>query len=208
DELVQTIETNKGDLTVSDGIEFTASDGIDKLLADAGIGIADGGVTTDKLANDAVTNTKLANDAVNTENITDGAVQTADIADEAVSPDKMKAGTADQVLVTNAAGDVEWVDNATFVKDNETVTTLGLNAGNLQYANEDATNADVALISTDADNAITAGTDGALFVDNSLFENIYNTDGTLTGSRTVSGTENWLMFNGTNGNIHINGNNL
>ncbi len=50
EELLATIETNKGDLTVEGGLEFTGTtDGIAKLLADAGIQIADGGVTAEKL---------------------------------------------------------------------------------------------------------------------------------------------------------------
>lgn len=46
----------------------------------------------------------------------------------------------------------------------ETVTELDIAAGELTYTNEDASNANVNLISLDADNSITAGTDGALFV--------------------------------------------
>ncbi|EHQ41463.1 hypothetical protein Myrod_0627, partial [Myroides odoratus DSM 2801] len=50
DELANTIATTKGDLSVAGGLEFTGTtDGTAKLLADAGIQIADGGVTTDKI---------------------------------------------------------------------------------------------------------------------------------------------------------------
>ncbi|WP_299151606.1 hypothetical protein, partial [uncultured Dokdonia sp.] len=65
-------------------------------------------------------------------------------------------------------------DGALFVdvSEEETVTELAIAAGELNYANEDATNANVNLISTDADNNITAGTDGALFVDVSEEETV------------------------------------
>src|SRR5690606_1249190 len=179
DELSQTIETNKGNLTVSEGIEFTGGlDGTNILLADSGIGVADGGISTDKLA------------------------------DGAVSPDKIQAGAADQIMITNAAGEVQWVNNADFVEENQTVTTLGINAGSLVYDNEDATNSDVILISADPNNILTAGSDGALFVDPTVSENIYNTDGVLTSSRLVQGTESWLISQGTNGSVQVNGNNL
>ncbi|MFD2037534.1 hypothetical protein ACFSKL_22260 [Belliella marina] len=52
----------------------------------------------------------------------------------------------------------------------ETITTLGIAAGELTYANEGGTNANVPLISTDANNGIIAGTDGALFADVSALE--------------------------------------
>ncbi|MFY0714327.1 hypothetical protein J1D01_11655 [Seonamhaeicola sp. NFXS20] len=45
------LANNKGDLTVNGGLEFTGgTDGVDKLLSDAGIQIADNGITTDKIA--------------------------------------------------------------------------------------------------------------------------------------------------------------
>ncbi len=47
----------------------------------------------------------------------------------------------------------------------ETNTTLALSAGELVYTNEDADNANIALISTDANNDISAGTDGRLYMD-------------------------------------------
>src|SRR5690606_9110935 len=73
---------------------------------------------------------------------------------------------------------------------------------------ENASNLDVNLISTDADNSIIAGTDGALFVPVPLPVNLYNSDGAIPEFRTVSGTENWLNFEGTTGSIQLNGNNL
>ena len=56
-------------------------------------------------------------------------------------------------------------DGTTVVEIDETVTELDIAAGELTYANENGSNANVALISTDADNSITSGTDGALFVE-------------------------------------------
>ncbi|MDM1354285.1 hypothetical protein HX007_08545 [Myroides marinus] len=50
EELSNTIATSKGELSIAGGLEFTGgTNGTAKLLADAGIQIADGGVTTDKI---------------------------------------------------------------------------------------------------------------------------------------------------------------
>ncbi|SDF59973.1 beta strand repeat-containing protein, partial [Cellulophaga baltica] len=71
------------------------------------------------LAADAVTNDKLADNAVQTENIVNGTILTEDIS----------SGGNDRVLVTNAVGDVEWIDKATLVpattvSNTSTVNTL------------------------------------------------------------------------------------
>ncbi len=88
DELANTIALTKGDLAVSEGIEFYNSNGTDKLLGDAHIRIIDGGVTTAKLADNAVTEDKIA--------------------DKAVSPEKLSADPADigKVGVVQADGTV------------------------------------------------------------------------------------------------------
>ena len=143
EELKTTIDTNKGDLSVSDGIAFTSGNGTDKLLADAGIGIADGGVTTDKLAADAVTNDKLADNAVQSENILDGTIATVDLADSAVTEDKMSSvinnggtetpATAGQVPVADGSGGVTYgnVASGNVTYDNR---DSGLTANNTQDA--------------------------------------------------------------------------
>src|SRR5690606_8808832 len=94
------------DLSLSAGLEFTGgTDGTGKLLADAGIGIADAGITTAKLANDAVTNDKLADNAVTSANIVDGTIATADLANGAVTPEKLSADTADAGKVATVQPD-------------------------------------------------------------------------------------------------------
>ncbi|UGU16846.1 hypothetical protein LS482_02995 [Sinomicrobium kalidii] len=134
------------DLTAGDG-SVTVVDGTGATLVDADVSVSPDGITNDKLADNAVqteniidgavTSEKIGADAVTSDKILDGEVQTADIADGAVSPDKMEGGTADQVMITNAAGDVIWVDNAAFVQDNETVTTIEENTtGIYTYTNE------------------------------------------------------------------------
>ncbi|WP_268223997.1 hypothetical protein, partial [Sinomicrobium oceani] len=125
------------DLSVSEGIAFTGgTDGTGKLLAAAGIGIADGGVTTDKLADDAVTNEKLADNAVQTENIADGAV----------TPGKMEAGNADQVMITNAAGNVEWIDRSEF--------NANMNKGNVTLVSGDGTESNPFVVDVSVNNGL------------------------------------------------------
>src|SRR5690606_36527925 len=92
----------------------------------------------------------------------------------------------------------EYFEN--IVAANETVTTLGITAGELVYVNEEANNPNVNLISADADNGIIAGTDGALFG-----KNIYNADGALTGTETTRNLDingKTLRFNGTDRRTH------
>ncbi len=98
----------------------------------------------------------------------------------------------------------------------ETNTTLGISAGALVYTNEDANNANVSLISTDANNDLSAGTDGRLYVTASETALTITTDGTGTGV-SLSGTSNHtaditllstdannLATIGTDGGIHVN----
>merc|ERR1711939_780778 len=47
--------------------------------------LADGGVTTAKIATDAVTNAKVANNAINTNEIVNNAVTTVKVADNAIT---------------------------------------------------------------------------------------------------------------------------
>ncbi|MCX2678358.1 hypothetical protein OOZ15_00240 [Galbibacter sp. EGI 63066] len=89
------------------------------------------------------------------------------------------------LISTDADNDITaGTDDALFVdvSAEETVTTLGIAAGELAYANEDGTNANVALISTDANNGITAGTDGALFADVSALEPWFGADDNLAAT--------------------------
>uniref|UniRef100_UPI00260D6ADC hypothetical protein n=1 Tax=uncultured Dokdonia sp. TaxID=575653 RepID=UPI00260D6ADC len=84
-------------------------------------------------------------------------------------------------------------DGALFVdvSEEETVTELAIAAGELTYANEDATNANINLISSDADNNITAGADGALFVDVTAEETVTDVTDLNTATNTnLIGTYN------------------
>ena len=120
DELATTIATTKGDLSVAGGLEFTGTtDGTAKLLADAGIQIADGGVSTDKIADGAVTEDKIG--------------------DKAVTADKLDGGQgADgRVGVAGADGTITYKTLDEVVKANETVTLFVENPnGTYTYYNE------------------------------------------------------------------------
>src|SRR5690606_1404002 len=121
---------------------------------------------------------------------------------------------ADGTTVTiDVAGDVltELQDNTSdihneminMIESNQTNTALAINAGSLEYTNEDDTNADVNLISADANNALVPGADGALFVPAQESINIYNANGTLTDNREVTLDGNSLTFQGTEGYVDI-----
>ena len=102
--------------------------------------VKDLGIVTNKIADLAVTNAKLAADAVTTDKILDGEVQTADIknlnvttpklADAAVTTSKIASGANNTVLVTDATGNVAWLDSASFgaVADMTTIEGAGTTA--------------------------------------------------------------------------------
>ena len=63
--------------------------------------LADGGVTTAKIAADAVTGAKIADDAINSEHYTDGSIDTAHIADAQITTTKI----ADSQIITAKIND-------------------------------------------------------------------------------------------------------
>ncbi|MBO0592131.1 hypothetical protein I2486_12025, partial [Cellulophaga sp. E16_2] len=87
--------------------DLTVTGGDNSVFKDVTLEITAGAVGTTELAADAVTNSRLADDAVQTENI-------------------LSEGN-DQVLVTNAAGDVEWIDKATLVPATTVSNTSAVN---------------------------------------------------------------------------------
>jgi hypothetical protein len=77
--------------------------------------LADGGVTTAKIAADAVTGAKIADDAINSEHYTDGSIDTAHIADLQVTPAKLSimdnvnaAGTAGKLRLNPDDNSTTW----------------------------------------------------------------------------------------------------
>jgi hypothetical protein len=101
---------------------------------------------------------------------------------------------SDRIVVADATGVLKTVTAADITAP-ETNTTLSIAAGELVYANEQANNVNVNLISADADNALIAGTDGRLFTP--VTENIYTANGLLTSARTLGINNHQLTFNGT-----------
>ena len=88
----------------------------------------------------------------------------------------------------NTLGLVQTVDLGAIVAANETNTTLSIAAGALVYNNEQANNTNVNLISADANNALIAGTDGALFIPTApATTNTLVNDGINTLTSTVNG---------------------
>ncbi|MGL4584892.1 MAG: hypothetical protein ACRCVU_18150, partial [Flavobacterium sp.] len=97
--------TDKANLTVDSSLDFSNGTGTGALLSATGLKVKAGGITDTHLAVDAVTTTKIAANAVTT--------------------GKIKGGTVGQVLVSDASGSTEWVDQTTIVPKLENVTVDG-----------------------------------------------------------------------------------
>ncbi|QAA81263.1 hypothetical protein EI546_05765 [Aequorivita sp. H23M31] len=165
EEISNTITLNKGDLTVDGGLEFIGvTDGLNKLLADAGIQIADGGITTDKISDGAVTNEKVGDDAITSDKILDGTILPEDIA----------TADPDQVLTTDINGNPVWVDQS---EVGEIVdATNGLNKDGLDIK-LGGTLIEPTTITTDATNTLAiAGLEAGTVEDRLV---VVETDGTL-----------------------------
>ena len=67
--------------------------------------LADGIVSTAKIAADAVTGAQLADNAVNSEHYTDGSIDTAHIADNQITLAKLAGGTDGNIISFDASGD-------------------------------------------------------------------------------------------------------
>ncbi len=65
--------------------------------------VADGSITTAKLAADAVDGTKIADDAINSEHFVDGSIDTAHIADSQITNGKLAADAVTTAKIANSA---------------------------------------------------------------------------------------------------------
>ncbi|UJE15691.1 hypothetical protein SEA_LIGMA_36 [Gordonia phage Ligma] len=170
--------------------------------AAAGGGIADGAVTTAKLATDAVTQAKIADNAVGSAEIIDGSVGTAELSDSSVTSAKIVDGTivnADIAAAAAIAG--------------SKIATGGISATQL------ATNAVTTVKITDlnvttaklADGAVTAAkiTDATITkakLETAVQNSLTRADSALTGTGVTSvwmGTLGSLPASGTAGVLYV-----
>ncbi|SFR31985.1 hypothetical protein SAMN04490243_0402 [Robiginitalea myxolifaciens] len=127
----------------------------------------------------------LADDAVTTAKILDGEVQTDDLADENVTPAKIEAGAAGEVLTTDGAGDVVWAaPTAGAVGTDATLIGDGTVGNELGLADDAVTTAKIldGEVQTDdiADNNVTVdkiaeGTDGQVLTTDGAGDVIWDT---------------------------------
>ena len=89
----------------------------------AGVSVADGSISTAKLAADSVTGAKIADDAIDSEHYTDGSIDTAHIADDAVTEAKL-ANAINTAIAANTAK----TSNATHTGDVTGATALTIAA--------------------------------------------------------------------------------
>lgn len=99
-------------LTTDDVIQITGTgtttnSAAQTVLKDINLAIGADKITATHIAADAVGASELANDAVASENIINGTIKTEDI--QAPGSSTNTGGTANQVMVTDAAGNVSWV---------------------------------------------------------------------------------------------------
>jgi len=139
-------DDQKGNLTVAGGIEFTTgSNGTEKLWADAGIQIANGGVTSDKLGDNSVNSAKIEN----------GTVTGTDIASKTVTAANLDGGAAVQgaVATVGVNGVVNYVPLApSSITGKKAITATAPVKVNATSSVSDAVLADVAITIDTADN--------------------------------------------------------
>lgn len=115
DKVGRTPQENTRDRRVSARIAKSRQQLIDggglEILPNGQLGIANGGVTTAKLADNAVTEAKLADDAVSTDKIVDAAVTTAKINDAAVTEAKLADGSVTTAKLADDAVTTVKIDN-------------------------------------------------------------------------------------------------
>ncbi len=126
-----------------------------------------------------ITNTELANNAVTSNNILDGEVGTNDIANDAITEDKIATATPDSFLLTDGAGNPQWVDGLTVVTSLVDGVTLEVNpSAQVQIRDDGVTNAKL------ANNAVNT----AEIVDNAITINKIGTAG-LADANRILGTD-------------------
>src|SRR5690606_35847230 len=109
--------------------------------------------------NETVTTLVNNNNGTYTYTSEDGTVTVVDVPASVVNQFEDIVNSGPVTINGNTYNTIEeYIEN--IVKENETNTTLTLAAGALVYNNEKANNANVNLISADANNALIAGTDG------------------------------------------------
>ncbi len=166
--------------------------------------LADGGVTTAKIAADAVTGAKIADDAINSEHYTDGSIDTAHIADSQVTTAKIanNAINSDKIA-TNAVNTTEIADTAVTLAKLEHGTSS--NDGKFLRANNGADPtfeaippaAITAVGNTGANRVITDDGDGTVTAEANLtFDGsvLTNAGSTVIGNDIKSGTDDPFIY--------------
>ena len=124
------------------------TNGTGAVLVGANLKVAEGGITTNKLADNSVTNLKLAESSVNSSNIIDGTISDQDIANKTITSNKFDATgqTAGHVATVNSNGTVSYSAVTTeSISDKKTITSTGPIKVNASNSVANATLADVAI---------------------------------------------------------------
>ncbi|MGB5818285.1 MAG: hypothetical protein WBG90_02280 [Saonia sp.] len=95
-------------------------------------------IRSENIVDFSIVSDDIGNNSINIDKLANASVGENELADVAVTTEKIKSEGNDQVLTTNAIGEVEWINKAALVG---------------------------ATVSTDLDNSIIPGTDGGAFYD-------------------------------------------
>ena len=125
-----TNEKIAGNAVTGDKIAFNSITG-DKIANNAIIGdkIANNTITGDKITNNTIIGDKIAYNTITSEKTINGSITGDKIADKTINISKLLSGNGDQVLVTNSAGNPEWISKSSLgigstgsLKINETLS--------------------------------------------------------------------------------------
>src|SRR5690606_1031434 len=108
---------------------------------------------------------------------------------------EIKEGDDNSMLITNAAGELEWASIEEIVQANETLTTMSqdVNTGIITYTDEDGGESTANVVSEDAGNQIKVGTDGGAFYQK--VNSIVSTD----ANYTVADGDETILIDATGG---------